>query len=207
MPKERRKINYPNRRKSPVRHTVKSHTRQGRPVRSFSRGHGHSQKIIGIKKRKVFVTKYGYMTPEEKRLFDKVYEEWKDSGPENAEHIAINAVLVHRSKQVHPAIQSYDKFKRVPRFNQALKYALLVAGVKEAKIKGVDQPLTENLLLAFHKNGRMKRRVYYGLLEWTSWKSSSLDENERLAANYIRTWAWQNKNRLLQGKLEEIRRI
>lgn len=50
------------RRKSPIRHRVKAHTREGRPVKSHSRGKGSRSKSLKIR----------YTKSEEKKMFEKL---------------------------------------------------------------------------------------------------------------------------------------
>lgn len=62
-------------RKSPVRHKVKSHTRQGRPVKSFTRGKGrrlHNPNNLGQRRRLVKRVKIVGVNGQEARINDEV---------------------------------------------------------------------------------------------------------------------------------------
>lgn len=78
-----RKINYPKSRKSPHKHTVKSHSRKGHPVRSFKRGRGspsttrkrrkNSQTALTTKQRVFVIPKKHVM---DKRFSPFLQEKW-----------------------------------------------------------------------------------------------------------------------------------
>lgn len=60
-------------RKSPVRHTVRSHTRKGKPVREFERGRGEHQR-----KRVVIKEKYPKKVAENVYIYEELDEDQKD---------------------------------------------------------------------------------------------------------------------------------
>ena len=73
-------VKYPKRRKSPIRHRVKAHVREGRSVKSFERGKGVRRQTLS-RPRKVVRVEHTSVLGVSKKTIEKVLTEWNKTDP------------------------------------------------------------------------------------------------------------------------------
>jgi len=83
-----KKISYPKKRKSPYRHRVREHKRQGHPVHSYERGKGDKPTLSKKRRLSTYVRKEKVPSPKSKSTSFNVKVEYPDYSFETFDVVA-----------------------------------------------------------------------------------------------------------------------
>jgi hypothetical protein len=187
-------------RKSPVRHKVRSHTREGRQVNSFMRGHGSNQnkfvkkRVVKKSKQKnpttytgenvrnlidtfegqeIEVTIKGYGTSE--AIVDKVYR-----GTDDYEYIMLNT---QKWGLITPPLEDVVKFSTIPSVKNSSGYKVIY---RDENYKKHTEHMTKREVDEFYQKVRRNGLTVISVKKINNSEPESLATEEETYDSYSR---------------------